>query len=61
MSLQPDSFWSHAVPVETLLFRNFSLPSREKPLRNGILVIKMLPGSHPATPVPFWVPGWFYI
>lgn len=44
--------------VETVLFGFFSLCSREEPLRNGVLVIKMLWELHPS---PNWDSGQFYV
>lgn len=38
------------VPVESVLLKDFSLCSREEPLRNGIPVVKMLRGCLPAAP-----------
>lgn len=48
--LWSDSFWNQAVPVEIVLFRNFSLWSREKPPRNGIPVIKIFWAHRPPHP-----------
>lgn len=50
--LWPNAFWKQAVPVETVLLTIFSLYPREKFLRNGISVIKMLRGysAPPKTP-----------
>lgn len=49
-------FGTRLFPIATVLSRNFSLCSKEKPLRNGI-------PSHPNALrllCPVWDPGWFF-